>query len=58
MSDSSSVQEYRARANELRIQAAETRLVDTREQLLGLARHFDALADSLERQRKPPKPPE
>jgi hypothetical protein len=51
----SNVEEYRARANRLRIEAAETKSAETREQFLGLARQFDALADSIERQRKPPK---
>jgi hypothetical protein len=56
MSDLSTVQEYRFRADELRVQAAETKSAEAREQLLGLARQYDVLADGLERQRKPSQP--
>jgi hypothetical protein len=53
MPDPLRVQTYRERARDLRDQAAQTPWGDLREQMLEMAREYDLLAESVERQRWP-----
>jgi hypothetical protein len=51
MSESSSadrIQQFRAKAKELREKAAEMRASEFRQQLLEIAREYDALADAVQ----------
>jgi hypothetical protein len=47
------VQQYREHARDLRDQAAQTPWLDIRQQMLEMAREYDLLAESVERQRGP-----
>jgi hypothetical protein len=53
MPDSLRALRYRDRARDLRGQAAQTPWRDIREQMLEMAREYDLLAESVERQRGP-----
>ena len=53
MSDPLRVQQYRDRARDLRDQAAQTPWLDIRKQMLEMAREYDLLAESVDRQRGP-----
>jgi hypothetical protein len=53
MSDLARAKQHRAMAIDLRAKATETKWAEVRDQLMELARQYDLLAESIERQRGP-----